>query len=102
MTDVSSVQGVDEGVKYERMILIDVAASEILTVDSLELTYCVENASFRHHVECEFMFHVGGEQVDFDEQIAEMRKHRLDVSEEFIKLFIVARRHGATWMMLHG
>ena len=86
----------------ERLIILDVDATDLFANESPDWNYCVEQAPFSHIEACEFMLYIGYEDDEtFEERLREM--HAYDgVSDNLIELMKIARQKKAVWLMLHA
>lgn len=84
--------------KFEELKTIDVDAHVLFSEHPEDLDYCRESAPFQHKDACEFMIYLGDDDDSFKEFTKEIREF---VSRDFIALIRIARKRGATWLMLH-
>ena len=85
----------------ERLIMLDVDATDLFANESPDWNYCIEQAPFSHKEACEFMLYIGYEDDEtFEDRLHEMREYD-EVSDKLIELMKIARQQKAAWLMLH-
>ncbi len=93
---------ISEPKSSDRLLMLDVDATDLFANESPDWRYCVENASFSHREACEFIIHIGMDDDEtFEERLREMHAYD-ECSEDFLELMRIARQQKAVWLMLHA
>lgn len=83
---------------FEVLKIIDVDAHPLFHFHPEDLDYCQQSAPFKHEAVCEFMIYLGDEEDSFNEFIEEIKEF---ISEDLTAILRMAKKRGATWLMLH-
>ena len=83
---------------FEELKVVDIDAHELFTKYPEDLDYCVQSATFNHKESAEYIIYIGDDPPSFEDFLVELKGL---VSNDFISILRVAKKRGATWLMLH-